>query len=46
MDGSAVEVVAWLAALVLTASWGGGLPGVELSAGLELALPDLDVGRV
>ena len=31
---------------MLTASWGGGLPGVELSAGLELALPDLDVGRV
>ena len=33
-------------AFVLTASWGGGLAGVELSAGLELALPALDVAHV
>ena len=32
--------------LVLTATHGGGLPGVELSVGLELALPALDVDHV
>ena len=31
---------------VLTATHGGGLAGVELSAGLELALPALDVAHV
>ena len=33
-------------ALVLTASWGGRLTGVELSVGLELALPALDVDHM
>ena len=32
--------------LVLTASHGGGLTGVEVSVGLELVLPDLDMDHV
>ena len=33
-------------AMVLTATWGGGLPGFELSVGLDLHLPEADPAKV